>query len=313
MTNKETDPLLVILGPTASGKTALAVALAQKLKAEIISADSRQVYQSMDIGTGKDLAEYQDIPYHLIDIIPPGEQYNLSIFQADFQDAFEAIRIKNKPSILCGGSGMYIQAVLQNFQQTNIPKNETLRTRLALASLEELKKELNSYSESCSFNHAANPTSKRQLIRAIEVAQMKGLYPNIIQNTPLAPIPHLIFGLAPQAAIRRERISQRLKIRIKQGLIQEVENLLKMGIMPEQLIYYGLEYKWTTLYLQNEMSYDEFFEKLEVSIHQFAKRQMTYFRKMEKDGLKIEWINNESRLDEQLHFIQQKREDFLNL
>lgn len=312
MTNKGTDPLLVILGPTASGKTALAVALAQKLKAEIISADSRQVYQLMDIGTGKDLAEYQDVPYHLIDIIPPGEQYNLSIFQSDFQEAFDAIRAKNKPSILCGGTGMYIQAVLQNFQQTNIPQNETLRTRLASASLDELKKELESYSANASYNHAANPTSKRQLIRAIEVAQTKIPHPNTARNHPNSSIPHVIFGIAPQAAIRRERISERLNIRIKQGLIQEVESLLNKGLKPEQLIYYGLEYKWTTLYLEREISYDEFFAKLEVSIHQFAKRQMTYFRKMEKDGLKIEWLNTDTSRDEQLMFIQQKRRAFLN-
>ena len=193
---------------------------------------------------------------------------------------------------MCGGSGMYIQAVLQNFQLTNIPKNERLRTRLETFSLNELKKELEHYPVSSSYS--SNPSSKRQLIRAIETSLWKSQNPKTTQEKLASSIPHLIFGLAPQADARRKRISLRLKNRLEQGLIKEVENLLAIGISPEQLIYYGLEYKWATLYLQNEISYEEFFNKLEVAIHQFSKRQMTYFRKMEKDGLSVEWLNDES-------------------
>lgn len=307
--NYKTDPLLVILGPTASGKTALAVALAIKLKTEIISADSRQVYQSMDIGTGKDLLEYQNVPYHLIDILSPGEQYNLSAFQDDFQDAYRKISAKNRTAILCGGSGMYIQGVLQNFNHTNIPKNEELRSKLDTFTVEKLSKELENYPSS--FTYSSHPTSKRQLIRAIETRLWSKQNPQDDFLDPSPNIPHLIFGLAPPAAVRREKITNRLKARLDEGLIDEVEQLLLSGISAEKLIYYGLEYKWTTLYLQNTISYNEFFSKLEIAIHQFAKRQMTYFRKMERDGLKVEWLNDDQDKNEHLAIILQKQNDFI--
>lgn len=299
---KEQLSLIVILGPTASGKTNLAVSLAKEIDAEIISADSRQVYRGMDIGTGKDLREYNDIPYHLIDIIPAGEQYNCAQFQSDFINAFKAISAKNKPVILCGGTGLYIQAVLQNFQHTSIPQNLTLRSALNKLSLIELKKHLEK--TPALTNDNSTPSSRKQLIRAIEVREWHNRESNKLP-TPSTNFPFIIFGLSPSISNRREQISNRLKERIEEGLLEEVESLLKKGINDEQLIYYGLEYKWATYYLRNVISYEEFYKKLETAIHQFAKRQMTYFRKMEKDGLNIHWIDENLSLAEKTAYIRE--------
>lgn len=309
---KEERPLIVLLGPTASGKTKLAVSLAEDIDAEIISADSRQVYKDMDIGTGKDLNEYRAIPYHLIDIIPAGEQYNCAQFQADFQDALKGIGVKSKSAILCGGTGLYIQAVLQNYQHTSIPKNTKLRSSLDDLNTTELRKHLEGVSNP--VKDTSTPRSKKQLIRAIEVRNWHEK-----QNTAtekqvnISPtFPFLIFGLSPSTSIRRDRISKRLQERINVGLLDEVEGLLKKGIKEEQLIFYGLEYKWAIYYLRDKVSYEEFYQKLEIAIHQFAKRQMTYFRKMEKDGLEIHWIDENYNLEDKVSFIKTTSADFMN-
>ena len=298
-------PLITILGPTASGKTSLAVALAEKIKGEIISADSRQVYRSMDIGTGKDILEYKNIPYHLIDILDAGEQYNLSVFQEDFQQAVTEIHSKGKLPILCGGSGMYIQAVLQDFEHTTIPKNKELRKELKNLKLDELKGIFDSLSINDSY--PSSPSTERHLLRAIEVLEWKKQNKTELSiKNPSKAVTSLTFGLNPKAEIRRERISDRLKKRLDEGLVEEVEKLLLSGIPSDKLIYYGLEYKWTTLYLEGKLNYSDFYTKLETGIHQFAKRQMTYFRKMEKDGLKIEWLDWESPIEKQIDFIKNK-------
>lgn len=318
MTKKK--PLITLLGPTASGKTSLAVALAKRINAEIISADSRQVYREMDIGTGKDLSEYQSIPYHLIDIIEAGEKYNLALFQEDFQEALNNISSKGKQAILCGGSGLYIQAVLQDFNFTTIPTNENLRLALDHYSLEDLRKRFEELKKTIPY--PSNPTSKRQLTRAIETihwqeeSKKEVDIPVLIQQekdeaklnlaeNPFEQNARFIFGLNPKPEIRRERISNRLKERLNQGLLEEVSQLLDRGITPEELIYYGLEYKWATLYLRKEVSYSEFYNLLEIAIHQFSKRQMTYFRKMEKDGLKIQWLDPTINQVEQVTFMLQ--------
>lgn len=296
-------PLITILGPTASGKTSLAVALSEKIDGEIISADSRQVYRSMDIGTGKDIIEYKDTPFHLIDILDAGEQYNLSVFQEDFQQVVAEIYSRKKSPILCGGSGMYIQAVLQDFEHTAIPKNKDLRKELQNLKLYELKGIFDRLSRNDSY--PSNPSTEKHFLRAIEILEWKKKSECQINNLSKA-VSGLIFGLNPKAEVRRERISDRLRKRIGEGLIEEVEKLLLSGISSDKLIYYGLEYKWTTLYLEGKLSYSEFYRKLETAIHQFAKRQMTYFRKMEKDGLKIEWLDWEDSREKQVSFIKEK-------
>lgn len=303
----KTKPLITILGPTASGKTSLAVALAENINGEIISADSRQVYRLMDIGTGKDLLEYNKIPYHLIDIIDAGEQYNLSVFQENFQQVVAEVHSRERSPILCGGSGMYIQSVLQDFKFTNVPKNKDLRERLELFDLEELKTIFDNLT--IKGPYPTSPSTRRHFMRAIETLEWQKFNKFRVEKSADQSSeinPNLIFGLNPKAEIRRERISNRLKKRLNEGLLEEIETLLSNGIIPEKLIYYGLEYKWGTLYLQGQLSYSEFYEKLEIAIHQFAKRQMTYFRKMEKDGLKIEWLHWEDPLDKQLSFIKDK-------
>ncbi len=296
-------PLITILGPTASGKTSLAVALAEEINGEIISADSRQVYRSMDIGTGKDISEYNNITYHLIDILDAGEQYNLSAFQEDFQKIVTDVYAREKSPILCGGSGLYIQAVLQNFKYTNIPKDKELRKELKNLQLDELKKKFQSLLINESY--PSTPSTERHFLRAIEILEAKKKSDHLNNNIPQA-VSSPIFGLNPNPEIRRQRISDRLKKRIDEGLIEEVEILLSNGIQSEKLIYYGLEYKWTTFYLEGKLSYSDYFSKLETSIHQFAKRQMTYFRKMEKDGLNIEWLNWENSIETQIEFIKSK-------
>lgn len=301
----EAIPLITILGPTASGKTSLAVTLAEKINGEIISADSRQVYRSMDIGTGKDISEYKNIPYHLIDILDAGEQYNLAVFQEDFQQVVDEIHSRKKLPILCGGSGMYIQAVLQDFGYTAIPQNKELRKELENLKKDELKGIFDSLSINGSY--PSNPSTERHFLRAIEVLEWKKQNKTEHSINSLSKaVASLTFGLNPKAEIRRERISDRLKKRIDEGLVEEVEKLLLSGIPSDKLIYYGLEYKWTTLYLEGKLNYSDFYTKLETSIHQFAKRQMTYFRKMEKDGLKIEWLEWESPIEKQVDFIKDK-------
>ena len=285
-------PLIVILGPTASGKTHLATHLAHKIQGEIVSADSRQVYRGMNIGTGKDLDEYivdnQAIPYHLIDILGAGEQYNIHQFQQDFHQAFDDISSRNKPAILCGGSGMYLEAVLKGYEFTSIPIDEKLREKL----IEKTYEELLCYSVSLIKIKEFNPdlSTKKRLIRAIEISQFLSQNPDYIISKPIIP-KSIIFGLNPVTEIRRISITNRLNQRLKSGLIEEVKSLIDSGISPYKLIFYGLEYKFITQYLMGELDYKLMVERLNVAIHQFAKRQMTYFRKMEGDGLKINWLD----------------------
>lgn len=285
--------LIVILGPTASGKTHLAVQLAHQIDGEIISADSRQVYRGMDIGTGKDLDEYvidgKKIPYHLIDIIEAGESYHIYQFQQDFQKAYTDILQRGKTPILCGGSGMYLDAVLKGYEFTAVPVNESLRETLLEKSMEELldifEANKNVYAEK------SDTSTKKRLIRAIEINLFLNQNPDFkITSQPITNA--TIFGLNPPTEIRRERITKRLIARLENGMILEVEALLNKGISPDKLIFYGLEYKFITQYLMGEISYQIMFEKLNVAIHQFAKRQMTFFRKMENDGLKINWLDS---------------------
>ena len=291
-------PLIVILGPTASGKTHLATHLAHKIQGEIISADSRQVYRRMNIGTGKDLEEYiidnQAIPYHLIDILDAGEQYHIHQFQQDFRHAFENISSRNKPVILCGGSGMYLEAVLKGYELTSIPINEKLREKL----IEKTYEELLCYTETFVRIEEFNPdlSTKKRLIRAIEIGQFLSQNPDYVISKPVIP-KSIIFGLNPATEVRRISITNRLHQRLQNGLIEEVKTLIDNGINSDKLVFYGLEYKFVTQYLRGELNYELMVERLNIAIHQFAKRQMTYFRKMERNNLKINWLDSKIPLN----------------
>jgi tRNA dimethylallyltransferase len=292
---------IAILGPTASGKTKLAVALGLKLNGEIISIDSRQVYQGMDIGTGKDLDEYQEVPYHLINILPAGARYNVFQFQADTDFALEKISAKGKQAILCGGTGMYFQAFLDNYAYTQIPKIDSLRAVLEEKTTEELYGIFNKGQETL-FHKVANTESRKRLIRAIEISEFLRENPTFtVEDLP--PRQVIIFGLDLEAEVRRSRIDQRLQLRLEQGLVKEVQTLLEQGLSHEMLQYYGLEYKYTSQLLLGELSFDTFCDKLQTAIHQFAKRQMTYFRKLERDGHHIHWLNAELPIEKQVDFV----------
>ncbi len=290
--------LICILGPTASGKTSLAVSLASSLGGEIISADSRQVYRGMDIGTGKDLHEYGSVPYHLIDILDAGDIYGVGQFQLDFNRVYHDIKNRGNIPVLCGGTGLYIQAVLQNFAHTYIPRNPALRELIEPKTAAELRSIFYAHPESHSFE--ADTSTHKRLVRAIEIATWleSNDVPSEVQGAPKT----LIFGIDPDWQLRRDRISQRLEQRFEAGLIEEVRALLDRGVPADMLIFYGLEYKIITQHLLGHFNRQECFQRLEIAIHQFAKRQMTYFRKMEKDGLKIHWMK-EGSLEERLAFI----------
>ena len=282
--------LITILGPTASGKTTFAAALAEKLDTEIISADSRQVYRSMDIGTGKDLTDYwvngKAIPYHLIDICEPGEKYNVFKYQHDFYRCYDPIRKKGKLPILCGGTGMYIEAVLKGYKLLDVPQNPALRESLKDKSLAELEQILAGYK---TLHNKTDVDSAQRAIRAIEIEEYyKHEAP---QANEYEPLNSLIIGIDIDRDLRREKISQRLRNRLDEGMVEEVRKLLDSGIKPDDLIYYGLEYKFLTLYLIGQLSYDDMVARLEIAIHQFAKRQMTWFRGMEKRGSHIHWLD----------------------
>ncbi|WET71024.1 tRNA (adenosine(37)-N6)-dimethylallyltransferase MiaA [Sphingobacterium sp.] len=280
------EKVVVILGPTASGKTKLAVQLAQHIDAEIISADSRQIYRRMDIGTGKDLSEYQDIPYHLIDIHEPGERYNLGNFIADFRQAQQSILEKGKYTILCGGTGLYIQSVIQENPYALIPSIKGFKESLLAYPETELLTRLQEYTLPVNFQ--IDLSTKKRIIRAIEILAFLENHPDhIVQQQAVDSI---VIGLNPPLEIRREHISQRLKQRLNEGFLEEVCGLLTEGITHEQLQYYGLEYKYASLHLLGQLDYPAFTTKLETEIHRYAKRQMTYFRKMEKDGIIIHWV-----------------------
>ena len=292
--------LITIIGPTASGKTAFAAALAARLDTEIISGDSRQVYRSMDIGTGKDLADYvvdgKQIPYHLIDICNPGDKYNVFEYQHDFHKAFEEIRKKGKLPILCGGTGMYIESVLRGFKLLDVPQNPALRESLKGKSLAELEQILASYKV---LHNKTDVDSAQRAIRAIEIEEFyKTEAPD---KREYEPINSLISGVDIDRELRREKISRRLRARLDEGMVDEVRAILATGVKPEDLIYYGLEYKFLTLYIIGQLTYDEMVSQLEIAIHQFAKRQMTWFRGMERRGLRIHWLDATLPTDEKIN------------
>lgn len=292
--------LITIIGPTASGKTAFAAALAARLDTEIISGDSRQVYRSMDIGTGKDLADYvvdgKQIPYHLIDICNPGDKYNVFEYQHDFHKAFEEIRKKGKLPILCGGTGMYIESVLRGFKLLDVPQNPALRESLKGKSLAELEQILASYKV---LHNKTDVDSAQRAIRAIEIEEFyKTEAPD---KREYEPINSLIIGVDIDRELRREKISRRLRARLDEGMVDEVRAILATGVKPGDLIYYGLEYKFLTLYIIGQLTYDEMVSQLEIAIHQFAKRQMTWFRGMERRGLHIHWLDATLPTDEKIN------------
>lgn len=289
--------MITVLGPTASGKTPFATTLAGEIDSEIISADSRQVYKNMTIGTGKDLKDYtcngKVIPYHLIDIREAGEKYTLFDYQTDFHQAYNKIKEKGKIPILCGGTGMYIEAVLKGYQLPDVPPNPELRKRLDNFSLEELTQLLSTYKN---LHNKTDVDSKKRAIRAIEIADFTQKHHADIQS--YQPINSLIIGLNISREKRREKITKRLHSRLKEGMVDEVQGILDSGVKPEDLIYYGLEYKFVTQYLIGELQYDEMVSLLEIAIHQFAKRQMTWFRGMERRGLNIHWLDIERPREE---------------
>lgn len=283
--------LLIVLGATASGKTSLAVQLAHRFNGEIISADSRQVFKGMDIGTGKDLEAYRvgesTIPYHLIDIKTAGERYQVNAYQEDFYRAYKEISDRDKLPILCGGTAMYIHSLLQNHQLTAVPVNYQLRDDLQYLGKPELEKKLNTYP--VALRKQADYSSAKRLVRAIEIAEyLSGNNLETIERPILAP---LVIGLVDEVADRRKKIIERLNHRIEHGLIEEVERLLKEGVPEETLVFYGLEYKFVVAYLKGQLDLPLLKERLGTAICQYAKRQMTFFRKMEKDGIAIHWIS----------------------
>lgn len=294
--------LITILGPTASGKTPLAAALAARLRTEIISGDSRQVYRRMDLGTGKDLADYvvdgYRVPYHLIDIAEPGYKYNVFEFQRDFLKAYEDMRSRGLLPVLCGGTGMYLESVLKGYRLLPVPENPELREKLAGKSLEELTAILASYKK---LHNTTDVDTAKRAIRAIEIEEYYLHQP--VEAREFPDIRSLIIGVDIDRDLRREKISRRLKQRLDEGMVDEVLALIDGGIHPDDLIYYGLEYKYLTLYVTGQMTYDEMYHQLEIAIHQFAKRQMTWFRGMERRGFTIHWIDATRPMEEKVNEI----------
>ena len=294
--------MITVLGPTASGKTRLAVALADRLDGEILSADSRQVYRGMDIGTGKDLGDYildgRAIPYHLIDIADAGTKYNVYEFQGDFKKAYTDIVARKKFPVMCGGTGLYLESVLKGYRLIPVPENPELRRKLEGKSLKELTRILEGYK---TLHNTTDVDTAKRAIRAIEIEEC-------YRNTPVEAdeFPHidsLVIGVDIDRELRRQRISRRLEQRLDEGMVDEVRHLLESGIPPEDLIYYGLEYKYVTLYLTGQLPYKYMQQELEVAIHQFAKRQMTWFRGMERRGTHIEWVPFEMDMAEKTDYI----------
>ena len=294
--------LIAILGPTASGKTPFAAALAYELNTEIISADSRQIYRGMDLGTGKDLADYtvngRTIPYHLIDIADPGYKYNVFEYQRDFLISYESIKQKGCLPVLCGGTGMYLESVLKGYKLMPVPENPELRARLANHSLEELTEILEQYK---TLHNSTDVDTVKRAIRAIEIEEYYAVHP--VPEREFPKLNSLIIGVDIDRELRREKITRRLKQRLDEGMVDEVRRLTEQGISPDDLIYYGLEYKYLTLYLTGELGYEEMVEKLNVAIHQFAKRQMTWFRKMERDGFDIHWLESGIPMEEKVEVV----------
>lgn len=294
--------LITILGPTASGKTLFSAALAAQLHTEIISADSRQIYRGMDLGTGKDLADYtingQTIPYHLIDIVDPGYKYNVFEYQKDFLKAYESIKAKGCLPILCGGTGLYLESVLKGYKLIPVPENPELRLSLSDKSLSELTEILEQYK---TLHNSTDVDTVKRAIRAIEIEEYYQKHP--IQEREFPKLNSLIIGVDIDRELRREKISRRLKQRLEEGMIEEVRNLINNGVTAEDLIYYGLEYKYLTLYVIGKITYNEMYTGLETAIHQFAKRQMTWFRGMERKGFTINWIDSQLPIEEKIAYI----------
>ena len=294
--------LITILGPTASGKTPLATALAHKLGTEIISGDSRQVYRRMDLGTGKDLDDYtvggEQVPYHLIDIVEPGYKYNVFEYQRDFLQAYQEITQKGKLPVLCGGTGMYIESVLKGYRLLSVPENPELRASLEGKSLEELTTILEGYKK---LHNSTDVDTAKRAIRAIEIEEYYKQQPPEYREFP--SLKSLIIGVDIDRELRREKITRRLKQRLDEGMVDEVKGLLAEGIPAENLIYYGLEYKFLTQHVIGELTFDEMFHQLETAIHQFAKRQMTWFRGMERRGFHIHWLDATLSMEEKVNKI----------
>ena len=305
--NMQNQKMITILGPTASGKTSVAAALALRTGGEIISADSRQVYRRMDIGTGKDLADYTigdlHIPYHLIDIADPGTKYNLFQYQQDFHTVYNDIRSRGKLPILCGGTGLYIEAVLGGYSLSPVPQNPKLRESLEGKSLDQLTQmlvQLKQKNGSNMHNRTDVDTAQRA-IRAIEIETYNLEHPTPERQMP--PVDSLVIGINIDRELRREKITRRLKARLEEGMCDEIRSLIDGGVNPDDLIYYGLEYKFVTEYVVGKTSYEEMFRQLEIAIHQFAKRQMTWFRGMERRGYTIHWIDAAQSMDEKVEAI----------
>lgn len=300
-----TYDLIAILGPTASGKTRFATALAAALDTEIISADSRQVYRGMDIGTGKDLADYtvngKAVPYHLIDIVDAGYKYNVFEYQRDFLSAYGSIRQKGKLPVVCGGTGLYLEAVLKGYRLLPVPENPELRQRLARKSLEELASLLKTYK---TLHNTTDVDTPKRAIRAIEIEEYYARAP--VEERSFPRLRSLLIGVDIDRESRREKISRRLRQRLDEGMADEVRRLLARGIRPDDLMYYGLEYKYLTLYVTGQLDYEQMFHGLETAIHQFAKRQMTWFRGMERRGFTIHWIDTACPTEEKIAFVRSK-------
>ncbi len=297
--------LIAILGPTASGKTKLAASLAYILNTEIISADSRQIYKEMDLGTGKDLADYyvngEKMPYHLIDIVEPGYKYNVFEYQRDFLKAYETIKEKKTLPIVCGGTGLYLESVLRGYKLLPVPENMELRKQLEDKSLTELTELLKQYK---TLHNTTDVDTVKRAIRALEIEEYYACLP--IEERSFPKLKSIVFGVKIDRELRRKQISNRLEQRLNEGMVEEVQQLLNKGISPDDLIYYGLEYKYLTLYLIGQLSYNEMFRELEIAIHQFAKRQMTWFRGMERRGINIYWIDYNLPLEEKIAIIENK-------
>lgn len=306
--------IIAVVGPTASGKTRRAVAIASEFDGEIISGDSRQVYRGMDIGTGKDLGEYGLVRHHLIDIVPAGEKYNLHRFLSDFRKAKEDIISRGKFPVLCGGTGMYVEAALSGLIMPEVERNENLRASLSGKNLEELTEILKTYK---TLHNSTDVDTRDRALRAIEIQQYYSEHPEEAMSADRStarPLDSLVIGIDISRESRRERISRRLDARLEEGMIDEIRNLIANGIKPEDLIYYGLEYKYVTLHVIGDLSLKEMRDQLEIAIHQFAKRQMTWFRGMEKRGIPIRWLPyympNDEFLDVVRGWIKEYEKDF---
>ncbi len=281
-------PLIAVIGPTASGKTRRAVSLAAAIDGEIVSGDSRQVYRGMTIGTGKDLDEYGKIPYHLIDIADAGDKYNLHRFLKDATDAIDGIRRRGHHPIICGGTGLYIESLLNGLKLPDVPENKDLRARLSGKSLEDLTGILASMKQ---LHNITDVDTAKRAIRAIEIQTYYAEHPEEATNTLPSPVDAIVIGIDIDREERRWKITARLHQRLEEGMVDEIKSLITSGISPDDLIYYGLEYKYITEFVIGRLSYDEMVRQLEIAIHQFAKRQMTWFRGMERRGYKIHWLS----------------------